>query len=79
VALAATQAKMPVVMGQEIVALCFLASAARMSLVVVIFPAGTFLINSSTPIGAGITIVPAPQHLLDLSASFSTLGNPLLS
>jgi ABC-type transport system involved in cytochrome c biogenesis permease component len=76
---AATQAKMPVVMGQPIVALCFLASAKRMSLIVMSFPAGTFLISSSTSIGAGITTVPVPQRLLILSVIFSTLGSPLLS
>src|SRR3972149_5721230 len=78
-ALAAIQANMPMVMGQPIVALCFLASAARISFMVVTLPVGIFLIISSTSTGAGITTVPFPQRLLIFSVIFSTLGNPLFS
>src|SRR4030042_4856705 len=78
-ALADIQANMPVVMGQPIVALCFLASAARISFIVVTLPLGIFLIISSTSTGAGIITVPFPQRLLIFSVIFSTLGNPLLS
>jgi hypothetical protein len=70
---------MPVVMGQPIVALCFLASAARISFIVTSLPVGIFLIISSTSIGAGITMVPVPHRLLMASVIFSTLGSPLLS
>jgi hypothetical protein len=42
------------------------------------FPTGTFLIISSTSIGAGITTEPVPQHSLILSVIFSTLDSPLL-
>lgn len=76
---AAIQAKMPVVMGQPMVALCFLARAARISLIVPSFPAGILLIISSTSMGAGITTVPVPHLWLMDSVIFSTLGNPLLS
>ena len=63
---------MPVVNGQPIVALCLVASAERISLIVVIFPFGTFLINWSTSIGAGITTVPVPHFLLILPLISST-------
>src|SRR4030065_2093595 len=78
-ALAPIHANMPVVMGQPIVAWCFLASAARISFMVVTLPFGIFLIISSTSTGAGITTVPFPHRLLIVSVIFSTLGNPLLS
>src|SRR3972149_2592406 len=78
-ALAAIQANMPVVMGQPIVAWCFLARAARISFMVVTLPLGVFLIISSTSTGAGITTVPFPQRLLIFSVIFSTLGKPLFS
>ena len=42
---------MPVVNGQPIVALCLVARAERISLIVAIFPFGTFRINWSTSIG----------------------------
>ena len=73
-ALAAIQAKMPVVMGQPIVALCFLARAARMSLIVMSFPVGTVLIISSTSIGAGITTVPVPQLFAHFIGDFLNFG-----
>jgi hypothetical protein len=77
-ALAASQANMSAVMGQPIVALCFLARAMRMSLIVASFLAGTFFISSSTSIGAGMTMVPVPYRLLSFSVIFSTLRSPLL-
>lgn len=40
----AIQTRMPVVMEQMIVALCFLASVVQMLLIVISFPSGTFLI-----------------------------------
>src|SRR4030067_3730395 len=70
---------MPVVIGQPIDAPCFLARAVRISLIVVSSPEGTFLISSSTSVGAGITTVPVPHLLLILSVIFSTFGRPLLS
>jgi hypothetical protein len=53
--------------------------AERISLIVVSLPFGTFLINWSTSIGAGITTVPVPNFLLILPLISSTFGYPLLS
>jgi len=70
------QAKIPVVIGHPIVAPCLRANVLRISLIVTSFPLGTFLINSFTSLGAGITIVPLPHLLLIFSVILSTLGRP---
>ena len=73
-------AKMPAVIGQQIVAPCLLARVALISLIVVTLPFGTFRINSSTSKGFGITTVPVAPHCpLIFSVIFSVLGKPLLS
>src|SRR5262249_45678175 len=76
---AAIQAKIPVVIGQPMVAPCLAASRLRISLIVISLPAGTFFMTKSTSIGAGITTVPLPQRRLILSVIRSTLGRSLLS
>jgi len=52
---AVIQANTPVVIGQLIVALCFLAKLCRISLIVINLPRGTFFISWSTSLGAGTT------------------------
>jgi len=74
-ALAAIQAKIPVVMGQPIVAWCLVARAWRISFIVVSLPLGTFLINWSTSTGAGITTVPGPHFFAQSTLITSTLGS----
>jgi len=76
---AAMRAKMPVVIGHQMVALCLRARASRRELIVVTFPFGTFRISSSTSLGAGITIVPVPHILFIPSGIFSTRGRSSLS
>src|SRR5215472_6591682 len=78
-AFAAIQAKMPVVMGQPIVARCLFAREERIWLIVVRRPGGTRFISQSTSFGEGITTVPLPQRTLILGVIGSTRGNPLLS
>src|SRR5688572_9519442 len=78
-ALAAIQAKMPVVMGQAMVVPCFLAKAARSSLMLVSLPLGTLSMSSLTSMGAGTTKVPVPQRVLSLPSILPTLGRSLLS
>src|SRR6478735_7619013 len=68
---------MPVVIGQAVVALCFLASVFRMASIVVSLPRRTFFMRASTSSGAGITKVPVAPRL-DLVAS-QTRGKSLLS
>jgi hypothetical protein len=78
-ACAAIQAKIPVVIGQAIVAPCFFASAFRRASIVVSLPSLTFFIAASTSRGAGITNVPRP-HRFDIVASISaTFGRSLSS
>src|SRR5215471_21284622 len=71
-ALAAIQAKIPVVMGQPIVARCLLAREERIWLMVVRRPRGTRLISASTSLGEGMTTVPLPQRALMLGVIGST-------
>jgi hypothetical protein len=78
-ACAAIQAKMPVVMGQAMSTLCFFARVARISLMVMSFPRGTFFMIASTSTGAGITIVPSPQRRVILPSTRPIFGRPLLS
>src|SRR5256885_17252966 len=77
-AFAAIQAKIPVVIGQPMVTLCLEARSARISLMVMSFPLGTFCMSASTSVGAGITIVPVPQRAVILPSILPTFGNPLL-
>jgi len=73
-------AKMPVQMGQVMVAPCFLASVLRISFMVVSLPLGTLCMSSSTSVGLGMTTVPvAPQCLLILGVMGSMRGKSLLS
>ena len=72
------QAKMPVVIGQPMVAPCFRAIAARNSLVVTSRPRGTCRIRASISAGAGMAHVPVPQRVLILPLIATTLGRPLL-
>ena len=51
----------PVVIGQPMVAPCFLASLSLIWLMVISLPLGTLLIISSTSLGAGMTSVPVPH------------------
>src|SRR5262249_23126948 len=76
---AAIQAKIPEVIGQPTVALCFLATRARISLIVITFPAGTFRMMASTSRGAGMAHVPFPQRFDILPEILTTLGRSLLS
>src|SRR5688500_17557766 len=78
-ALAAIQAKMPVVMGQAMVVPCFLARAARSSLMLVSLPLGTLSMSSLTSIGAGTTKVPVPQRVRSLPSILPTFGRSLQS
>src|SRR5213595_3887011 len=78
-AFAASKAKIPVVIGQLMVTLCLEARSARISLIVISFPLGTLRMISSTSVGAGETIVPAPQRLVILPSILPTFGKPLLS
>src|SRR5437660_8846256 len=78
-AFAATHAKIPVLIGQPMVTLCLEARRARISLMVISFPLGTLRMISSTSVGDGITIVPAPQRLVILPSILPTFGKPLLS
>src|SRR5438067_6466947 len=71
------QAKMPVVIGQAIVAPCLRAIAARSSVVVTSRPRGTSLIRASISAGAGIAHVPVLQRVLILPVISTTLGRPL--
>src|SRR6187431_2055574 len=70
---------MPVVMGQLKSAPCFRARAARISLIVINLPRGTFFMMASTSRGAGITISPLPHLVVILPVTGPTLGRPLLS
>src|SRR3954470_10421195 len=72
------QAKMPVVIGQPIVAPCFRAIAARNSFVVTSRPRGTCRIRASISVGAGMAHVPVPHRVLILPVIVTTLGRPLL-
>src|SRR2546421_722404 len=78
-ACAAIHEKMPVVIGHANVTLWRAASAARNSLIVTSRPFGTGLINPSTSLRAGVTIVPSPQRLLIRPLTSLTLGKSLLS
>jgi hypothetical protein len=73
------QKKMPVVMGQLMVAPCFRASVFRNPSIVVSLPRGTRRISSSTSRGAGMTNVPSPQRLLFVESIGYTCGKPLSS
>src|SRR5688500_15242005 len=70
---------MPVVIGQPIEARCFLATAARISLIVISLPFGTRRMMASTSIGAGMAIVPVPQRVVILPMILPTFGRSLLS
>src|SRR5262245_35194992 len=70
---------MPVVIGQAIVARCFLAKDLRKESIVVSRPAPIFFIAASTSRGAGITKVPSPQRLDSLPSILATLGKSLSS
>ncbi len=76
---AAIQAKMPVVIGQAIVAPWRRASALRNSSIVVSLPFFTRRISPSTSRGAGMTNVPLPQRLLLLASILLTCGRHLSS
>src|SRR5262245_32450405 len=78
-ACAATHAKIPVVIGQAMVAPCRRASVLRNSSIVVSFPLGTRRMRASTSRGAGITNVPVPQRWLIPGSIVLTFGRPLLS
>jgi hypothetical protein len=78
-ALAAIQAKTPVVIGHAIVAPCFRASASRKASIVVSFPRPIFFIAASTSSGAGMTNVPSPQRFDFVLSISATLGKSLLS
>src|SRR5947209_1978174 len=78
-ACAAIQAKMPVVIGQPMVAPCFLATTARISLIVISFPSGTRLMMASTSRGAGMATVPLPQRRVILPVIGTTFGSSLSS
>src|SRR5438128_4264459 len=70
---------MPVVIGQPMVAPCFLATRLRISLIVISLPAGTRFMMASTSRGAGMATVPRPQRLDILPVIGTTLGRSLLS
>src|SRR5437764_1302756 len=72
------QAKMPVVIGQAIVAPCLRAIADRNSFVVTSRPRGTCRISASISAGAGMAQVPVPQRVLILPLIATTFGRPLL-
>src|SRR5262245_35472097 len=72
-------AKMPVVIGQAIVAPCLRAIAARNSVVVTSRPRGTCRIRALTSAGAGMAQVPVPQRVLILPVIWTTFGRPLLN
>src|SRR5579884_1135883 len=76
---AAIQAKMPVAIGQQIVAPCRRASTFLIWSIVVSFPLGTRRISSSTSRGAGMTQVPAPHRLLCAGPISTTFGQSLSS
>ena len=78
-ALAAIQAKMPVVIGQQTSTPCCFASAARISLMVINFPFGTRRMMASTSSGAGTTMVPVPQRFVMRPVMRPVFGKPLLS
>jgi hypothetical protein len=76
---AAIYAKMPVVIGQAIVARCLRASRLRISSMVITLPRGTRRMIRSTSIGAAMTNVPSPQLLRMEPVMGLTRGKPLLS
>ena len=76
---AAIPAKMPVVIGQPMVAPCLLATICRIWLMVMSLPRGTILIISSTSLGAGMQTVPVPHLVLILPVISTTFGKSLLS
>src|SRR5579871_5551573 len=71
---AAIHAKIPVVIGQPIVAPCFLARRVRMSLIVMTLPRGTRFMMASTSRGEGMTTVPVPQRCDILPSMGTTRG-----
>jgi len=72
-------AKMPVVIGQAMVAPCRCARTLRSSSMVVSVPSGTRRMRSYTSMGAGMTNVPVPHRLLLVESILQTLGKPLSS
>src|SRR5437764_13141399 len=72
---------MPVVIGQAVLALCFLASVWRIWLIVISLPLGTFFISESTSVGAGTTNVPVPMFpapIFFVLSACTTLGRSFL-
>src|SRR5262249_38484925 len=78
-ACAAIQAKIPAVIGQPMVALCFLATIRRVPLIVVDFLCGTLRMMASTSRGAGMAQVPLPQRFDIPPVILTTLGRSLSS
>src|SRR5262249_54770244 len=58
---------------------CFLATQARISLMVMILPRGTRFMMASTSMGAGMATVPLPQRVDILPVIGTTFGKSLLS